>query len=355
MAEPIAKARLIAFSDSPVLLSENDTRKSGLILGIIDSLLDRSIVFSFDRTGHRRHARTYDPADLDRSMKGKVCLVTGANSGLGLAVVRGLAERDATVHMLCRNAERGARARSTVEEETHNSDVHLHVIDLSSLRSIREFAKRFMHPHVHVLVHNAGVLPRERELTPDGLELTVAVHLVGPFLLTKLLLPKLEDARVVWVSSGGMYAKRLDVGAMLSNEGPYDGVAAYAMTKRGQVILSELWAEKLRASGTVVNAFHPGWAATKSLEQSLPRFWRIMRHRLRTSAEGADTALWLTVTERIQGETGKFWFDRKAVPTHLFPWTRERDDERRRLWSFCEESTGSTRNPPVRERHPHDT
>jgi NAD(P)-dependent dehydrogenase (short-subunit alcohol dehydrogenase family) len=314
-------------------------------LGILDSLLDRSIVFSFDRTGYVRHARAYDPNDLGRSMKGKVCLVTGANSGLGLAVARGLAERDATVHMLCRDEERGTRARSTVAEETHNPEVHLQVVDLSSLRSIRDFAECFTRPQVHVLVHNAGVLPLERILTPDGLELTVAVHLVGPFLLTKLLLPKMEDARVVFVSSGGMYAKRLDVDAMLSNEGTYDGVTAYAMTKRGQVVLSELWAQELRSSGTVVNALHPGWAATKSVERSLPRFWRIMRHRLRTPVEGADTALWLAVAERIQGETGKFWFDRRAVPTHLLPWTRERDDERRRLWDFCEASTGSARNP----------
>ena len=81
------------------------------------------------------------------------------------------------------------------------------------------------------------------------------------------------------------------------------------------------------------------------LDRSLPRFWRIMRHRLRTPAEGADTALWLAVAERLQGETAKFWFDRRAVPTHLFPWTREGVDERRRLWDFCEASTGSARNP----------
>jgi NAD(P)-dependent dehydrogenase (short-subunit alcohol dehydrogenase family) len=312
-------------------------------MGFLDQMLDRSIFFSFDRSGYLRHQRTFDPSDLDRSMQGKVCLVTGANSGLGLAVASGLAAREATVYMLCRNAERGSAAQKAISEETRNPNVHLHVVDVSSLKSIHDFAGRFASPRIDVLIHNAGVLPLERDLTHDGLELTVATHLVGPFLLNKLLLPKLKDARVVFVSSGGMYAKRLDVDAMLSNEGPFDGVAAYAMTKRGQVVLSELWARKLSDTGTVVNAMHPGWAATSSVELSLPRFWRIMRNRLRTPTEGADTALWLAVAERVAGEAGKFWFDRRPVPTHLVRWTREGANERQRLWDLCEARSGAHR------------
>jgi NAD(P)-dependent dehydrogenase (short-subunit alcohol dehydrogenase family) len=310
-------------------------------LSLFDQLLDRSILFSFDRSGYLRHQRAFKPSDLDRSMKDKVCLVTGANSGLGLAVALGLAAREATVYLLCRNAESGSEARSAISEETNNPKVHLHVVDVSSLKSIRDFAARLTSPRVDVVIHNAGVLPLERELTGDGLELTVATHLVGPFLLTKLLLPRLKNARVVFVSSGGMYAKRLDVGTMLSTEGPYDGVAAYAMTKRGQVVLSELWARKLSDTGTIVNAMHPGWAATKSVEFSLPRFWRFMRHRLRTSEQGADTALWLVVAKRVAGENGKFWFDRRPVPTHLVRWSREGSAERQRLWDFCETAAGA--------------
>lgn len=304
-------------------------------MGPLDRLLDRSIFLSFDRSGFLRHQRRFDALDLDRSMQGKACLVTGANSGLGLALTRGLAARGATVHMICRDAKRGAAAQRDIATETGSSRVHLHLVDVSSLPAIRDFAQRFDAPHLDVLVHNAGLLPLQRTLTAERLELTVATHLVGPFLLTQLLRPKLHGARVIFVSSGGMYAKRLDVDAMLSTAGPYDGVAAYAMTKRGQVVLSEQLAEDLAEIGATVNAMHPGWAATPAVERSLPRFWRLMRGRLRRPEEGADTVLWLAVAERVAGETGRFWFDRRPVPTHLLPWTRERAAQRQRLWELC--------------------
>ena len=148
--------------------------------------------------------------------------------------------------------------------------------------------------------------------------------------------------RVVFVSSGGMYARRLDVGEMRSNTGTYSGLAAYAMTKRGQVVLSELLAADLATSGVCVNAMHPGWAATRSVERSLPRFFRLMQRRLRSPRQGADTALWLAIADRAGEETGRFWFDRRAVPTHLMRRTVEDDEERRRLWSLCVELSGQS-------------
>jgi NAD(P)-dependent dehydrogenase (short-subunit alcohol dehydrogenase family) len=137
-----------------------------------------------------------------------------------------------------------------------------------------------------------------------------------------------------------MYAKRLDVDAMLRHEGEYDGVAAYARTKRGQVVLSELWAEQLAAQETTVHAMHPGWAGTPGVERSLPRFWQRMQGRLRTPEEGADTIVWLAVAERAAASTGLFWLDREPVSTDLFPWTRESGRERARLWQLCESHAG---------------
>jgi len=269
-------------------------------------------------------------------MKGRVCLVTGANRGLGLAAARALAERRATVHLLCRDTDRGHQARDELIALTGNEAIHAHAVDLASLRSIHTFVDALDAPQVDVLIHNAGLLPDARRRSPEGFEMTVAVHVVGPHVLTHALAPRLANARVIFVSSGGMYTQRLDVETMLANTGRYDGVTAYAMTKRAQVVLAEQWAEVLRDSGTVVHAMHPGWAATPGVQRSLPRFWSLMEGRLRSPEQGADTVIWLAVADAPTRTTGGFWFDRRPAPTHRLPWTREDDQQRERLWALVQ-------------------
>lgn len=305
-----------------------------LRMGLLDRALDASIALSFDRSGFERHAKRFDAGDLEVSMEGRTCLVTGANRGLGLALATGLAKRRATVHLLCRSESRGRAARDQIVQLTGNEAVHVHEVDMASLASIRGFVERFDAPAVDVLVHNAGLLPAQRSLSPEGFELTVAVHVLGPFALTEGLAPRLSGGRVIFVTSGGMYAKRLDVDSMLDTSGRYDGVSAYAMTKRAQVVLAEQWAERLRASGTVVHSMHPGWAATPGVRTSLPRFWKAMEGRLRTPEQGADTALWLAVADEPMRSTGKLWFDREPAATYRLPFTRESAQQRERLWQL---------------------
>jgi len=146
-----------------------------------------------------------------------------------------------------------------------------------------------------------------------------------------LLQPNLEksdDARVIWVSSGGMYTRALNLEDPDWRDRPYDGVVAYAETKRAQVVLSELWAEELRGAGVAVNAMHPGWADTPAVESSLPLFHRVTKHILRTPAEGADTVVWLAACPRRLG-SGRFFFDREERSTHYLPWTHETEAQRR--------------------------
>jgi NAD(P)-dependent dehydrogenase (short-subunit alcohol dehydrogenase family) len=192
---------------------------------------------------------------------------------------------------------------------------------------------------VDVLVHNAGVLPDHRVETRDSLELTLATHVVGPFLLTRLLRPRLlesKDGRVIWVSSGGMYTRRLSLEDPNWKQRDYDGVRAYAETKRAQVVLAELWAEDLAGSPVVVNSMHPGWADTPAVQSSLPRFHRLTRNILRTPAEGADTVVWLAASPAEGALSGRFFFDREPRRTHLLPFTRESEADRRALWALCE-------------------
>ena len=310
--------------------------------GPLSRLLDASILLSFDRTGYRRHAAGFDPTDLEVDLAGRVCLVTGANSGIGFETSLALAARGGQVWMLCRNRERGLAAVRAVRARTGSRRVHLGVIDVSDTASIRRFVRSLKDPVVDVIVHNAGVLPDERTESADGHELTFATHVLGPWLLTTQLLPRLRksrDARVVFVSSGGMYTQALSLRDWEWRDRPYDGVVAYAQTKRMQVVLAELLAAELEDSGICVNAMHPGWADTPAVRTSLPRFWNVMQRMLRTTAEGADTVVWLAASPAARGQSGRFWFDRQARSTHLLPWTRERRQQRQALRRLCEQLT----------------
>jgi len=305
----------------------------------LSRIVDPFIVSSFDRTGFRIHSLNFQTEDLDVDLAGRRCLVTGANSGIGYETALALADLGADVLLLCRNRERGEEAVQRIRQQTGSSRVFLEPVDMSDLASIRALVARLPEGPVDVLIHNAGVLPDERAESVDGLELTFATHVVGPFLLTRLLRDRLEkssDGRVIWVSSGGMYTRRLNVQDPNWKRREFDGVLAYAETKRAQVVLAELWAEELRGSSVVVNAMHPGWADTPSVESSLPRFHRITRNILRTPAEGADTVVWLAACPRARAWTGRFFLDRKERRTHLLPFTKESEADRRALWRLCE-------------------
>lgn len=310
--------------------------------GPLSFLLDASIYFSFDGSGFRRHQRSFDPSDLEVDLSGRRCLVTGANSGIGYATAAALAERGAEVWLLCRNPERGAAALESLERETGSTRLRLELLDLSDLDAIRAWAEASGPEPIDVLIHNAGLLPHERHLSPGGHELTFATHVLGPFLLTQLLRERLEaaaQARVVWVSSGGMYAKKLSFEDLDWSRRSYDGVAAYAQTKRMQVVLSELFAERW-GDPVRFHAMHPGWVATPGVETSLPKFWAFTKDRLRTPAEGADTVVWLAAAARAAESTGEFWFDREPRSTTLVPGTSASAEERARLWDLCLELTG---------------
>lgn len=320
----------------------------------LSALVDPTVVASFDRTGFRIHALAFEPGDLDVDLAGRRCLVTGANSGIGFETALALADLGAEVVLLCRSEERGAEAVRRIRERTGNPRVRLERLDVSDLADVRAAAARLSDGPVDVLVHNAGVLPDARQETADGLELTFATHVAGPLLLTRLLRPCLEkspDARVVFVSSGGMYTRRLQVrDPQWTRRRSYDGVLAYAETKRAQVVLSELLAEELAGTTVSCNAMHPGWAETPSVESSLPRFHALTRAILRTPAEGADTAVWLAACPRLAGTTGRFYFDRVERRTHWLPGTRESEAERRAFLDLCEAAIASSRtegDPPA--------
>jgi NAD(P)-dependent dehydrogenase (short-subunit alcohol dehydrogenase family) len=308
-----------------------------LTSSLIDTALDLSVVGGYTSVGYRIRSRGW--SQLPR-MDGKVVLVTGATSGIGLAAANGFARLGAAVWLAVRNRERGEHARATILKHRGAADVHVEVCDLSRLESVRQFAERFAAaaPRLDVLVNNAGVLAQERQLSPDGIELTLATNVIGPFLLTQMLVPVLERSgasRIVNVSSGGMYAQKLRADDLQSEQGNFDGAAVYARSKRAEVVLTERWAQRLTGTGVTVHAMHPGWVDTAGIQSSLPRFYRLARPLLRTPDQGADTIVWLGAAAEPAETSGGFWHDRRRRPTHLLPGTRETEADRDRLWAEC--------------------
>ena len=294
---------------------------------MLDSLLDQSLL-GYTALGHRW--RDLPPVEVD--LEGRTALITGATSGLGRSTAESLARLGAQLILVGRNPEKTARVAEAIIGASGNSNVRTEIADLSLMAEVRALAARQQAP-IHLLVNNVGVLLPERRETQEGLETTFATNLLGHFLLTELLIDKLEaPARIINVSSGGMYTQRIRVEDLQMERGRYDGTVAYARTKRAQVILTEIWAERLRDRGIVVHSMHPGWADTPGVSDSLPTFYKLTKPLLRTPEQGADTIVWLCASPKAARTTGLFWHDRKPRPTHRSKRTEETVEERKALW-----------------------
>ena len=179
------------------------------------------------------------------------------------------------------------------------------VADMASLASVAEAVDRIRssEARLDVIVDNAGGIFPERTESPDGIEATLATMVVGPFALIAGLLPLLRRtgrARVIAVTSGGMYAQALPLDDLQMRSGPFDGTRAYARAKRAQVAMMREWARRVPSSEVTFTAMHPGWADTPGLDASLPGFARLMRPILRSAAEGVDTIIWLATARSGQ-------------------------------------------------------
>lgn len=300
--------------------------------------MNRLSIASFTNLGFRRHARKFEPTTAD--MSGKTVVVTGATGGLGFEAAQTLAGLGARVLIVGRNEDKLKAASASI-----GGLIFPMRADLSLMSEVRRLADGIMAtaPQIDVLINNVGVLLPERSVSGEGIESTLATNLAGHFLLTNLLIPRIVESapsRIINVTSGGMYSQRIVPDDLQYERGEYAGATAYARTKRGQVILTEMWAAALAQHGVVVHSMHPGWAKTAGVAFSLPTFNRVMRPFLRSPEQGADTIVWLAAEEEATLSTGGFWFDRNQVPTHLSQKTIETSDDRKRLWDGLVELTG---------------
>lgn len=322
---------------------------------LIDTTLEGLVVPSFTRIGFEARRRLFGWRKLDSyNLSGKVIAITGATSGLGRAAAEQLATGGATVIVVGRNPDKTARVTAEIREVTGNPSVSSTVADLGDFDSVRRAAEQILREHerLDVLIHNAGTLTHQRVEAPDGVEATIASQVVGPFLLTCLLLDRLKEsapARVITMSSGGMYTAELTVDHLQMSSDLYNGSKQYALAKRAQVTLNEMWAQRVEKRSVVFHAMHPGWADTPGVEESLPTFRKVVGPLLRNAEGGADTMVWLASDDgEPLSSTGGFWLDRRIRSTHRLRGTRRSDTAARRdqLWNWVSERAGC--NPPHR-------
>jgi dehydrogenase/reductase SDR family member 12 len=314
-----------------------------------DAALELSVAGGFGSPGIRIRQRMFDWEDLPQ-LQGRTVLVTGATSGIGRAAAVAMAGLGAEVTIVGRDEGRTAAAAEQITAAAGSEHpVRAAVADLSRLADAQRLVDQFAagHDRLDVLVHNAGALSASYHRTVDGFEATYASQVLGPHVVTTGLLELLRagtSPRVITVSSGGMYAERLDLDGVQMPADSYDGVRAYARAKRAQVVLTQQWAR--RFPGAIqFHSMHPGWADTAGVQDALPRFRRVTRPILRTAEEGADTIVWLAGVEPIPAPSGSFWLDRRPRRTVWLPGTGGTPAEHARLWEMVCRQSGA--RPPT--------
>jgi dehydrogenase/reductase SDR family member 12 len=310
-----------------------------------DAVAEALVVPSFSRIGFAARSRLEHWAKPP-VMRGQVAVITGASSGIGLAAAAEVARLGASVHMVGHSPERAERARREVAREAE-ADVIVDVADMAEPGEVKALGRALAHRYqrIDVILHCAGSLSRSYQANSKGTELTVAAHLLGPYVLTSTIAPRLGGmATVVIVSSGGMYGQRFDLTQLEMGSASYNGVKAYARAKRAQVVLAAALSRHLSSLGVSACSMHPGWVATSGLRAGLPAFYSCVRPLLRTPAEGADTAVWLASGgSRVEDGSppAGFYLDRRRRREQRFPiYYDATPDDGDRLLAWCAERAG---------------
>jgi NAD(P)-dependent dehydrogenase (short-subunit alcohol dehydrogenase family) len=250
-------------------------------------------------------------------MNGKICVVTGANTGIGRATAEELTRRGAHVVMVCRSRERAEQARAEIERATGSSALEVVVADLSLMSEVRRAAGEIAskHPRIDVLVNNAAVFLPAREETAEGLEKTFATNYLSHYLLTRLLLPNLEtagNARIVNVATLTRGLK-IDLDDLQLTKQKYSVFGAVGPTKLALILFTKELARRLEGTKVTVNALHPGLVKTPLLDD-VGGFMRFVSHLFSTTPEkGARTPVFLATSPEVAGVTGKLFADCKEV------------------------------------------
>ncbi len=296
------------------------------LASVVDGVLEATVVGSFTSLGPRvrsslDHWQPYAP------MPGRTVVITGATSGLGLEIARQLAVLGADLVLVGRNPDKLTHTVAEVQALGAGS-IRGEIADLADLDATRALGDRLAADldHLDVLIHNAGALLEHYAVTAQGYETTFAVHLLSPFLLTELLLAPLEaahGAKVITMTSGGMYTERYEADQIQMTPSSYKGATAYARAKRAQVVLNANLQQRHGPAQIAFHLAHPGWTDTPGVSASLPTFSKVLGPLLRTTSQGADTVVWLASEPAGTPEGGQLWLDRRPRGLHHLGFTRK--------------------------------
>ena len=276
------------------------------------------------------------------SMKGKICMITGANSGIGKATAIALARMNATLVIVCRNRERGEPALKEIIEKSGNSHIDLLLCDLSSLDSVRKLAATFKskYQNLHVLINNAGVMLSKRTLSVDGFEMNFAVNFLAPFLLTNLLLDTLKKSapsRIINVASAAHKYGTIDFDDLQGEHKKSRFMGLYGDSKLALILFSYELSKRLQGTGITLNTVHPGVVNTNlGVDRTHPKKG-IVRRFFKKPEKGAETSIYLASSPEVEGITGKYFANKKEQ--------KSSDDSynetlRKKLWNIASKMVG---------------
>jgi NAD(P)-dependent dehydrogenase (short-subunit alcohol dehydrogenase family) len=274
-------------------------------------------------------------------MEGKICMITGANSGIGKATALALAEMGVTIVMVCRNKERGESAQQDIIEKTGNKNINLLICDLSSQEQIRNLVLEFKQKYqgLHVLINNAGIVLSKRQLSVDGIEMNIAVNYLAPFLLTNLLidiLKKSAPSRIINVSSGVHKMASMDFDDLQGENKKYGAFKNYGVSKLAITLFTYELSRKLERTGVTVNTVHPG-VVRSNLGRDLPAISRgFQKTFFKSPRKGAATSIHLASSPDVEGITGKYFVKKQPKKSSDESYNEE---YAQKLWEISAEMT----------------
>ena len=295
-------------------------------------LLDRTIYFSFDSSGFKRHKKTYFNELNKKSVENTNILITGGTGGIGRNVCETLESFGAKVFFTGRNIEKGKKFESDRSKFLK--------LDMVNWSAIKEFCVNC--PSFDSVILNAGGMPDELVKNDQGVEHQAASQLFGHYNLINELKAqgKLnKGCSITWISSGGMYLKKIDLDNLVEPS-DYDKVEVYANVKRSQITLTEEMGKSTDWNDFKVFSMHPGWVGTDGLKDALPKFYKFTEKRLRNLSEGADTIVWLQ-TQKNDLKSGEFYFDRKIVSPYISDSYKPTDEQRKTLLNLVKKYSSS--------------